>query len=56
MAKAFEAANGVTVQAKYGPSGMLRDEIAGGAKAEVTWLLDLVAAHFDNVVIDLPHT
>ena len=35
VAKAFEAANGIAVQAKYGPSGTLRDEIAGGAKAEV---------------------
>ncbi len=35
VAKAFEAASGVAVQAKYGPSGTLRDEIAGGAKAEV---------------------
>ena len=34
VAKAFEA-SGVAVQAKYGPSGTLRDEIAGGAKAQV---------------------
>ena len=33
--KAFEAASGIKVQPKYGPSGLLRDEIAGGAKAEV---------------------
>jgi molybdate transport system substrate-binding protein len=32
---AFEAATGVTVQAKFGPSGVLKDEIAGGAPAEV---------------------
>jgi molybdate transport system substrate-binding protein len=32
---AFEAATGVRVQAKFGPSGVLRDEIAGGAPAEV---------------------
>jgi ABC-type molybdate transport system substrate-binding protein len=32
---AFEAASGLKVQAKYGPSGLLKDEIAGGAKAEV---------------------
>jgi molybdenum ABC transporter molybdate-binding protein len=31
----FEAAGGGKVQAKYGPSGLLRDEIAGGAKAEL---------------------
>src|SRR5262249_15557046 len=31
----FEAATGSKVQAKYGASGLLRDEIAGGAKAEV---------------------
>ena len=35
VAKAFEAASGVKVRAKFGPSGTLRDEIAGGAKAEV---------------------
>ncbi len=35
VAKAFEAASGLKVQAKYGPSGTLRDEIAGGARAEV---------------------
>lgn len=33
--KAFEASSGIKVQPKYGPSGLLRDEIAGGAKAEV---------------------
>jgi molybdate transport system substrate-binding protein len=32
---AFEAASGQRVQAKYGPSGTLKDEIAGGAHAEV---------------------
>src|SRR5262245_66566220 len=31
----FEAASGQRVQAKYGPSGMLKDEIADGAHAEV---------------------
>ena len=35
VSKAFEAAGGGAVQAKYGPSGLLKDEIAGGAKAEV---------------------
>ena len=35
VSKAFEASGGGTVQAKYGPSGLLKDEIAGGAKAEV---------------------
>src|ERR1700753_864561 len=35
VAKAFEAESGTTVQAKYGPSGILKDEIAGGAKADV---------------------
>ncbi len=35
VSKAFEASTGDTVQAKYGPSGLLKDEIAGGAKAEV---------------------
>jgi molybdate transport system substrate-binding protein len=32
---AFEVATGVKVQAKYGPSGVLKDEIAKGAPAEV---------------------
>jgi molybdate transport system substrate-binding protein len=32
---AFEAATGVRVQPKFGPSGVLKDEIAGGAPAEV---------------------
>jgi ABC-type molybdate transport system substrate-binding protein len=35
VSKAFEAAGGANVQAKYGPSGLLKDEIAGGTKAEV---------------------
>jgi ABC-type molybdate transport system substrate-binding protein len=35
VAKAFEASSGLKIEAKYGPSGLLRDEIAGGAKAEV---------------------
>ena len=35
VAGAFEAASGQRVQAKYGPSGILKDEIAGGARAEV---------------------
>ncbi len=35
IATAYEAASGHTVQAKYGPSGVLKDEIAGGARAEV---------------------
>jgi ABC-type molybdate transport system substrate-binding protein len=35
VAKAFEAASGATVQMKYGPSGILKDAIANGEKAEV---------------------
>jgi molybdate transport system substrate-binding protein len=35
VAAAFEAATGAKVQAKFGPSGVLKDEIAGGAPAEV---------------------
>ena len=34
-AGAFEAIAGSKVQAKFGASGLLKDEIAGGAKAEV---------------------
>ena len=35
VAAAFEAATGSNVQAKFGPSGTLKDEIAGGAGADV---------------------
>jgi molybdate transport system substrate-binding protein len=35
VAKAFEAASGAKVEMKYGASGLLKDEIAGGARAEV---------------------
>ena len=35
VAARFEAATGSKVQAKFGASGLLRDEIAAGAKAEV---------------------
>lgn len=35
VSKSFEASTGLKVDGKYGPSGLLRDEIAGGAKAEV---------------------
>ena len=35
VAKAFEASGAHRVQLKFGPSGILKDEIAGGAKADV---------------------
>ena len=35
VAKSFEAFGGPKVQAKFGLSGLLKDEIAGGARAEV---------------------
>jgi molybdate transport system substrate-binding protein len=35
VAKAFEAAGGAVVRPKFGPSGTLRDAIAGGERAEV---------------------
>jgi molybdate transport system substrate-binding protein len=35
VSRAFEAATGSKVQAKFGPSGLLKDEIAGGGRAEV---------------------
>ena len=35
VASAFEAASGQKVEAKYGPSGTLKEEIAGGMRAEV---------------------
>ncbi|MGZ3361870.1 MAG: substrate-binding domain-containing protein, partial [Xanthobacteraceae bacterium] len=35
IAGAFEASAGQKVVAKYGPSGTLKDEIAGGARVDV---------------------
>jgi len=35
VSKAFRAVSGVAVQGEYGPSGILEDEIARGAKADV---------------------
>ncbi len=35
VVKAYETKSGNKVTAKYGPSGLLKDEIAGGAKADV---------------------
>jgi len=35
VASAFGAASGQKVEARYGPSGTLKDEIAGGTRAEV---------------------
>ncbi len=35
MSQGFEKSSPLKVQAKFGASGLLRDEIAGGAKAEV---------------------
>lgn len=35
IGQAYEAASGHKVQAKFGPSGLLKNEIAGGARAEV---------------------
>ena len=32
---AFTQSTGIAVEAKYGPSGLLKDEIAGGANADV---------------------
>ena len=35
VAEAFTTESGIRVEAKYGPSGTLRDEIAGGSRAQV---------------------
>jgi len=35
VATAFQSTTGIAVTAKYGPSGLLKDEIAGGAVAQV---------------------
>ncbi len=34
-ARAFESTSGIKVEPKYGPSGILKDEIVGGANADV---------------------
>jgi len=35
VAKAYEAMTGNKIDGKYGPSGLLKNEISGGAKAHV---------------------
>jgi ABC-type molybdate transport system substrate-binding protein len=35
IAKSFETATGIKIEAKFGPSGLLRDEITSGARADV---------------------
>ena len=35
LAKAYETTTGNKIEAKYGPSGMLKNEISGGAKAHL---------------------
>jgi molybdate transport system substrate-binding protein len=35
VAKTYQSATGITVSAKYGPSGLLKNEISEGAKADV---------------------
>jgi molybdate transport system substrate-binding protein len=35
VAKAYQSATGNTVSAKYGPSGLLKNELSEGAKADV---------------------
>jgi len=35
VAKAYEAKSGHKVEGKYGPSGLLKNELAGGAKADI---------------------
>ena len=35
IAKAYESSTGTKVETKFGPSGILKNEIAGGAKADV---------------------
>ena len=41
VAKAFEDATGLQVQAKFGPSGLLKKEIADGAKADLFAAADM---------------
>src|SRR5262249_14546321 len=35
VSKAYEQSNGSKVEGKYGPSGVLKNEISGGAKADI---------------------
>src|SRR5215831_2306562 len=35
IARAYDASTGNKIEAKYGPSGLLKNEIAGGARADV---------------------
>ena len=35
VAKSFEAKSGTKVEGKFGPSGLLKNELAGGAKADI---------------------
>ena len=35
VSKAYETSTGSKVESKYGPSGLLKDEIAHGAKADI---------------------
>ena len=35
IARAYERSTGNRIEAKYGPSGLLKNEISGGAKADV---------------------
>jgi molybdenum ABC transporter molybdate-binding protein len=43
VSKAFEAASGNAVQARFGASGLLKNEIAGGAKADL-----FASAHMEH--------
>src|SRR5262245_4621651 len=45
LAKAFEAATGNKIEAKYGPSGILKSEISAGARADL----------FASANMDHPH-
>ena len=46
VASAFEAATKLRVQSKFGASGLLKDEIAGGGKAEVFASANMTAHKF----------
>ena len=50
VAKTYQSATGNTVSAKYGPSGLLKNEISEGAKADV---FRSSASHF-AVALALP--
>ena len=51
VSKAYEASTGGKVEGKYGPSGLLKDEIAHGAKADIFASANMPPALADSKVM-----